>query len=70
VEWALVLQVSDPELLRQLLATEARRYVQDVLSPTAVILQRAGWPHVRTALLQLGVVPEERLETSPEPETE
>jgi hypothetical protein len=70
VEWALVLRVSDPELLRQLLATEARRYVQDVLSPTAVILQRAGWPAVRTALLQLGVVPEERLETSSEPEAE
>ncbi|GBD08376.1 hypothetical protein HRbin22_00615 [Candidatus Thermoflexus japonica] len=66
VEQALVLRVNDPELLRQLLATEARRYVRDVLSPTAAIVHPAGWAQVRAALLRLGVVPEESLETEPE----
>lgn len=63
VEQALVLRVNDPELLRQLLATEARRYVRDVLSPMAAIIHPAGWAQVRAALLRLGVVPEESLET-------
>lgn len=59
VEWALVLRVNDPELLRQLLDTEARRYVRDVLSPVAATIHPAGWTQVRAALLRLGVVPEE-----------
>jgi len=62
VERALVLRVNDPELLRQLLATEARRHVRDVLSPVAALIHPAGWASVRAALLQLGVVPEESLE--------
>ncbi|WP_376791288.1 helicase-associated domain-containing protein [Thermoflexus sp.] len=62
VERALVLRVSDPELLRQLMATEARRHVRDVLSPMAAIIHPTGWAQVRAALLRLGVVPEESLE--------
>ncbi|MDW8181038.1 helicase-associated domain-containing protein [Thermoflexus sp.] len=62
VKQALVLRVNDPELLRQLLATEARRYVQDVLSPVAAIIHPDSWASVRAALLRLGVVPEESLE--------
>lgn len=66
VERALVLRVSHPELMRQLLATEARRHVREVLSPVAVTVHPAGWPQVRAALLQLGVVPDESLEPGPE----
>lgn len=66
VERALVLRVNDPELLRQLMATEARRHVQDVLSPMAAIIHPAGWAQVRAALLRLGVVPEESLEVERE----
>lgn len=66
VEQALVLRVSDPELLRQLLSTEARRYVRYVLSPIAAIIHPSGWAQVRAALLQLGVVPEESLGTEHE----
>lgn len=60
-EWALVLRVNDPEVLRQLLATEARRHVRDVLSPTAALIHWGGWAAVRAALLRLGVIPEEHL---------
>ncbi len=66
VEQALVLRVNDPELLRQLLATEARRHVRDVLSPIAAIIHPAGWAQVRATLLRLGVVPEESFETERE----
>ncbi|MCS7252028.1 MAG: helicase-associated domain-containing protein [Anaerolineae bacterium] len=62
VEQALVLRVNDPNLLRQLLATEARHYVREVLSPVAAIIHQNNWASVRAALLRLGVVPEESLE--------
>jgi hypothetical protein len=59
LERALLLRVSDKEVLEQILAApQTRRYVGRVVGPTAAIVAEDDWPRLTVALTELGLMAE------------
>jgi hypothetical protein len=54
LEHPVVLRLKDPELLRALRESKARRYLGDPLGPTAVIVKPGAWDKVVQALAGMG----------------
>jgi len=62
IEQALVLRLRTPELLQALLNSRARRFLGDVLGPTAVIVNPGAWEKVLLILAEMGYLGEMLLE--------
>jgi hypothetical protein len=59
LERALLLRVSDKEVLEQILAApQARRYVSRVVGPTAAVVAEEDWSRLAAALVELGLMAE------------
>jgi len=63
MEHVLVLRLRTPEMLKELRASRAARYLGDPLGPTVVIVKAGAWEKVIGALAELGYLQKEILET-------
>ena len=60
---AMVLRVARPELLEQITASpRTRRYFRETISSTVALVDPLDWPEMLTALLEMGVLPEVKVE--------
>lgn len=59
VEELLVLRVGSPQILQELRASRAARFLGDPLGPTAVIVKPGAWKKVLAALAEMGYLGEE-----------
>lgn len=63
----ILLRVRDEGLLRELTADPAtRRYIREVLGPTAALVAPGDWPRLVQALVERGVLPEVKVGTGDE----
>ena len=58
IEQALVLRLRTPEMLTELRASRAARYLGDPLGPTVIIVKAGAWEKVIGALAELGYLAE------------
>ncbi|MCS6992758.1 MAG: helicase-associated domain-containing protein [Anaerolineales bacterium] len=58
IETLTVLKVSRPDVLAELRASKAARFLGEVIGPTAVVIQRGAEASVLTALAELGLLAE------------
>ena len=60
---AMVLRVARPELLEQITASpRTRGYVRETVSSTVALVDPLDWPEMLAALLEMGVLPEVKVE--------
>jgi hypothetical protein len=67
LEQLMVLRVSRPEILQELRASRAARFLGELLGPTAVIVKEGAGEKVLAALAELGYLGEARLADEEEP---
>ena len=67
LEQLMVLRVSRPEILQELRASRAARFLGELLGPTAVIVKEGAGEKVLAALAELGYLGEARLADKEEP---
>lgn len=58
LERVLVLRLSSPEILKELRASRAARFLGDPLGPTAVIVKDGAWERVLASLAEMGYLAE------------
>jgi len=63
LEQLVVLRLSSPELLKQVRASRAARFLGDPLGPTAVIVKPGAWEKVLRVLAEMGYIGEARIES-------
>jgi hypothetical protein len=62
-----VLRVARPELLDQITDSPwTRKYIRETVSSTVVLVAPRDWPDMAAALLELGILPEIKVEASGE----
>jgi hypothetical protein len=65
LEQLTVLRVSKPEVLAELKASPAARFLAEQLGPTAVIVKAGAAPKVLAALAELGLLAESSVDERP-----
>jgi hypothetical protein len=63
LEQLVVLRLSSPELLKQVRASRAARFLGDPLGSTAVIVKPGAWEKVLRVLAEMGYLGEARIES-------
>jgi hypothetical protein len=65
IESLVVLKVSKPEVLNELRASKAGRFLGEILGPTTVVVKEGAQSKVLAALAELGLLAEGNLDASP-----
>ena len=65
IEQALILRLRTPEMLKELRASRAARFLGDPLGPTVIIVKAGAWEKVIAVLAELGYLAEAETAASP-----